>query len=71
MGIPKSRAVKFLTLWIRSQKSHVENANLIMSFTGRKQQHAGMLLLKLADSIHAFCNVKTKWFDTVEETETI
>ena len=68
-GIPQSYAIKFLTLRLRMQKLHVEKKSLVMTVTGRKQRHAGILLLKLLCWIHGFCGAKSQWFDMVEETE--
>lgn len=69
IGIPKARAIKYLTLRLRTQELHVEKGSLMMTFTGRKQQHSGILLLKLLCWIHGFCSAKGQWVNTVEETE--
>ncbi len=71
IGIPKSRAIKYLTLRLRTQKSHIENHSLVLTFTGNKQHHAGILLLSLFCWIRNFCSVKNPWFNSLEETETI
>ena len=71
MGIPKRRAVKFLTLRIRTQKSHIENNSLFMTFTGNKKRHAGILLVSLVGWLRAFCNAKSQWLYMLEESETV
>lgn len=70
LGIPESRAVKFLTVCLRSQRCSIEKGSLVISLTGRKQRHIGILPLKLLCWIHSFGNAKHHWFDTVEEAWT-
>lgn len=68
-GVPKSRAIKFLTVRLRSQSCDVKDHSLIMTLVGHKQRYFGTLLARLLGGIYKFCDAKSPWFDTVTETE--